>query len=914
MASRAGTAASRKSPAAAVDAQLARYRGMRDFSTTAEPRGGSKHAHSSATELPFVIQKHAATRLHYDFRLGWRGVLKSWAVAKGPSYVVADKRLAVQVEDHPIEYGGFEGTIPKGQYGGGTVMLWDSGTWEPVGDADEGLRTGRLKFILHGEKLKGHWTLVRMHGRAAQESKPNWLLIKEHDEFERKDSAKAIVEESPNSVVTQRSLDAIARDADHVWDSRTGLAAEERAKQAKPQTEPLAAESKARKPAHERPKAQRTATKETTIHLPKGAKKEKLPPFLPPQLASSVEHPPKGADWLHELKLDGYRVQARLESGKVQLLTRSGLDWTHRMPSLADSFKDVPAKSALLDGEVVVLDKDGISSFAALQAAFQDGADGTLLYYVFDLLHLNGYSLRDLPLLERKAALAQLAGSASDGSLRLSEHIRDESAAIYNEACRLGAEGVVSKRADAAYLSGRSASWVKTKCGHRQEFVIGGFTLPAKGGSGLGALLLGYYEGKMLRYAGRTGTGFTHQSQLRIRERLDALLTETNPFAAIEAAARKGARWVKPQLVAEVAFRTWTADKLLRQASFKGLREDKPAREVVREQPKPSAEQSADPQRLAQTAGRKGHATKAAPSGLPRLTHPDKLLDKESGLTKQQLAAYYAAVADRMLPHIADRPLSIVRCPGGTAAKCFFQKHAKEGLPAGLGSVDIADSKGGKPEPYITLSSAPVIPELAQLNVLELHPWGAPASDYEHPDRIIFDLDPDAAIPWKMLAAVAKDVRARLKRLGLASFLKSTGGKGLHIVAPIRPEHDWATVKTFAHQFVLAMEAGKPALYITKMTKAARANRIYLDYLRNERGATAVAPYSPRSRAGVPVSVPMAWSELKAAGPPRCLVAEFDTWKTRLRRDPWAAMPALQQRLTRKAIDAVSPSNAKKRS
>jgi bifunctional non-homologous end joining protein LigD len=870
-----------------VDAQLARYREMRDFATTAEPRGTSKEdAKKISDGLPFVIQKHAATRLHYDFRLGWNGVLKSWAVAKGPSYVVADKRLAVQVEDHPMEYGGFEGTIPKGQYGGGTVMLWDTGTWEPVGDANEGFRTGRLKFILHGHKLKGHWTLIRMGGKAAQESKPNWLLIKEHDEYERPADAPAIVDEEPDSVITHRDLDAISSDSDHVWDSRTGLAADERAKTAA---------------------TQKKSAKKRSIAIPKSAKAETLPKFIPPQLASASERPPTGKSWLHELKLDGYRMQGRLENGKVQLLTRSGLDWTHRMRPIATSLEALSAKAALLDGEIIVLDEHGISSFAALQTAFQEGAKHALHYYVFDLLHLDGHSLRYLPLAERKTLLAHLIEGLDDDAIRLSEHVRDEKAAIFDEACRHGAEGVVSKREDSLYVSGRSASWVKVKCGLRQEFVIGGFTLPSKGGEGLGALLLGYYQDGMLIYAGRTGTGFTQESQKQIRERLESIRSSTNPFVAVGTAERRGALWVKPELVAEVAFSTWTADNLVRQASFKGLRDDKPAKEVVREKPSAGIPNA----RATAAAGKsREHAapvTKAHASlGLPRVTHPDKVIDRESGLTKQQLVAYYAEVGGHILPHIADRPLSIVRCPSGTAAKCFFQKHVKPGLPKGISSVEIVDRKSGKPEPYITLSDANVIPELGQLNVLELHPWGAPASDFEHPDRIIFDLDPDASIDWKTLAATATEVRARFKKLGLESFLKSTGGKGLHIVAPIQCEHDWPIVKDFAHQFVLAMEAENPSLYITKMTKVARTGRIYLDYLRNERGATAVAPFSPRSRNGVPVSVPMAWSELKADAPPRCLVAKLNEWRKRLAHDPWAEMPKIKQRLSQKAIAAVS--------
>ncbi len=925
-----GAPATRSSAAASVDEQLARYRSMRDFSTTAEPAGGHGLAPAVIPPggLPFVIQKHAATRLHYDFRLGWRGVLKSWAVAKGPSYTVKDKRLAVEVEDHPMEYGGFEGTIPKGQYGGGTVMLWDHGTWEPVGDADEGLRTGRLKFILHGEKLKGHWTLIRMGGRAAGEKKPNWLLIKEHDEFERSPEAEAVTEAEPNSVVTGRDLPAIARDEDHVWNSNHGLAADEREKAATPAKASTAA---------------RGSAKGSKVTPPPSTPKERLPDFVPPQLASQVEQPPTGGDWLHELKLDGYRMQARIDHGKVALLTRKALDWTHRMPKLAASLAQLPAKTALLDGEVVVLDAAGLSSFAELQSSFQESTRSELIYYAFDLLHLDGHSLRELPLLARKQVLAQLLSNVDGaGNLRFSDHISDGSEQMFQEACRLGAEGVISKLAESRYVSGRSASWLKVKCSRQQEFVIGGFTLPSDGSDGLGALLLGYYRDGALIYAGRTGTGFTHKSQRLIRERLESLRSDDMPFAAVDTAARRGALWVQPKLVAEVAFRTWTKDAIVRQASFKGLREDKPATEVRREEPAqtgdlaemavaeestaahtpagmssgeektPSAKttrRKPAPARASAKAGAAASQHAQTPVALPsnlRLTHPDKVLDVESGLTKRTLVEYYAATANRILPHIAGRPLSIVRCPGGTSAKCFFQKHVKVGLPKDVGSIDIADKRGGAPEPYITISTPETLIEIAQMSVMELHPWGSKNADYEHPDRLIFDLDPDAAIPWQALAETAEKVRQVLQTLGLTSFLKSTGGKGLHIVAPIEPDYDWNTLKDFAHNFVQAMERENPELYLTKMSKAARKDKIYLDYLRNERGATAVAPYSPRNRSGVPVSIPMAWSDLKKSAAPHLRVAEFQSWLPQLPSDPWEELPHVRQSLTREAMDAIA--------
>jgi bifunctional non-homologous end joining protein LigD len=871
-----------KKAASSVDKQLAKYRSMRDFSTTAEPAGGHSETKES-TSLPFVIQKHAATRLHYDFRLGWRGVLKSWAVAKGPSYVVADKRLAVQVEDHPMEYGGFEGTIPKGQYGGGTVMLWDEGTWEPVGDADEGLKTGRLKFILHGHKLQGHWTLIRMGGRAAQESKPNWLLIKEHDEFERSAKSKPITEEAPDSVVTGRDLTQIGEAEDHIWDSRTGLAADERKAATKIS-----------------PRKKKVALDEYS--------KESMPGFIAPALASANPEPPTGSGWVHELKLDGYRIEAHLRKGKVRLFSRNGLDWTERMSNVADALHSLDVDDAVIEGEVVVLDEKGLSDFAKLQAAFDENKPRSLTYYCFDLLHLNGHNLRDATLVKRKGQLEELLSAAADDILRYSEHLDTDGAAMFSEACRLGAEGIVSKRVDAKYFSGRNANWTKTKCIRQQEFAIGGFTPPSKGGDGLGALLLGYYDGDVFRYAGRAGTGFTQKSGRALRERLEDLKIQRLPFAEVSAMARKDAVWVKPELVAEVQFRTWTEDGMLRQASFKGLREDKSAKETRRENANPGDPVEADipKTKAAPRSESRGHAT-------IRLTHANKIIDAASGLTKQMLADYYEAVAEKMLPHIADRPLSIVRCPDGSRGPCFFQKHVKVGLPKGTGSVDVPDKKTGKIEQYITLSTKEALVGMAQMNVLELHPWGSRNDKLEEPDRLVFDLDPDESLPWEVLAESAEEVRKRLQKIGLKSFLKGTGGKGLHIVAAIDPEpaHDWVLIKEFAHAFVQQMEAANPKRYLTKMTKSARTGKIYLDYLRNERGATAVAPYSPRKRSTMPVSVPFAWSVLKEAVMPRYLVANFEQWLPTLKPDPWKALPEMRQKLTPKTLESVGIHHSK---
>ena len=891
-------------PAKSTRDQLARYRSMRDFKVTREPAGGS-NAPNKAEGLPFVIQKHAATRLHYDFRLGWNGVLKSWAVAKGPSFVPSDKRLAVQVEDHPMEYGGFEGIIPKGQYGGGTVMLWDRGTWEPHVDVDEGLRKGSLKFAMHGEKMKGNWALVRMGGRAANESKPNWLLIKEHDAEERSTDEKPITEAAPDSVLSGRTMDAIARDGDRVWDSnRGGDSGGERAVVKKPETAAKATRARAEKSAGSKAGQTRSGA---AVKAPAKAPKEELPKFISPQLATLAKAPPSGERWVHELKLDGYRVQARIDGKKksVQLLTRTGLDWTHRMKTVAEAVRALDVDSAVLDGEVVVLQEDGSSSFAALQASFQEGAKHPLTYFVFDLLHLNGKNLRELPLVERKKLLAELLGEGGQGEVRLSEHLEGNAEHIFREACRLGSEGIVSKLADAPYTPGRSGSWLKAKCYLEQEFVIGGFTLPSNETYGVGALILGYYRNGKLVYAGRTGTGFTQKTHKELRDRLEKIKSKERPFDDVPAGVSRGVLWVKPELVAQVSFSTWTADNLVRQASFKGLREDKPAKTVSREQARePEQAASAEPKR-AKAAGKAVAATrrakgKADPDGeaLPiRLTHPDKVLDETSGVTKADLARYYEAIAPYILPYIADRPLTLVRCVDGSGKPCFYQKHKNQMLSGSFDGVEVVDKKSGKPELYITLSNEKAIVELAQIAVLEVHPWGSRNETMEMPDRLIFDLDPDAAVPWETIAASALEVRKRLSKIGLKSFVKSTGGKGLHVVAPIRPEHAWAEVKQFAHEFVLEMEKSQPRTFLTKMTKAARTGKIYLDYLRNERGATAVAPFSPRARAGLPVAVPLSWSELTSETAPRYTVADFGEWKNRLKRDPWKEMQSLDQRL-----------------
>jgi bifunctional non-homologous end joining protein LigD len=885
------------SPSEAVDEQLARYRAMRDFSLTAEPSGGTQK--ESAGELPFVIQKHAATRLHYDFRLGWQGVLKSWAVAKGPSYYVGDKRLAVQVEDHPMEYGGFEGTIPKGQYGGGTVMVWDQGTWEPQGDANEGFKTGRLKFILHGQKLKGKWTLVRMGGRAAREAKPNWLLIKEHDVYERAADEEPITESEPDSAVTGRSIEEIGAQEDHVWQSKV--------------TE------KKRNLSRLQQKLQFSRSGGKQVIAPDRSSvlsdiaKEKMPDFIPPHLATTVSAPPEGDDWLHELKLDGYRIQLHIEekAGKreTKVYTRKGLDWTHRMPDIAKTAAQLPVKSALIDGEVVVLDASGKTSFADLQAAFQDEKHAHLTYFGFDLLHLDGHNLRGLALDKRKAILEGLLGELDDDSiLRYSQHIRSRGDETFRNACDLGAEGIVSKLADSKYTSGRSKTWLKAKCIHQQEFVIGGFTPPGDDGRGIGSLLLGYYQDSKLEYAGRTGTGFTQATHKMLRKHLEELRQTRSPFSGeLAAEEKKDAIWVKPELVAEVQFATWTGDHRVRQASFQGLREDKDPKEIRREEPvampKPPRTRKEKPQAESNEKPNKKSANVL--EGF-HLTNPNKILDEETRLTKLQLAEYCFEISDHLLPHIAGRPLSIVRCPEGSGKPCFFQKHIGQGVAKGVESVPVPNKKDKGSEEYITVSTQEGLVGLAQMGVLEIHPWGSRNDALETPDRIIFDLDPDPEIEWKILAESAVEVRDVLKELGLVSFVKSTGGKGLHVVAPIHAKHEWPEVKDFTRNVVSILEAMRPDQYLIKMTKSARKGRIFLDYLRNDRGSTAIAPYSPRGRKGVRVAIPLHWEELRKGNPTQFSVANFDTWKKRLKDDPWEELPHTKQSLTEKAMRAAA--------
>jgi bifunctional non-homologous end joining protein LigD len=837
---------------------LARYNEKRDFTKTSEPKGIPKKRAGHC----YLIQKHAARRLHYDFRLELDGTLKSWAVTRGPSLDPHDRRLAVEVEDHPIAYGSFEGTIPKGQYGGGTVMLWDTGTWEPIGDPQEGLDKGKLEFILHGKRLQGEWTLVRMKNRG--EKRNNWLLIKRSDEFARPDDQDKFLEKNITSIVSSRRMEEIAANSNRVWQSNRG---EEKDK-----------------PAFK--------------HKIKKGKPKILPPFRGPQLATLVDTMPPGPQWVHEIKFDGYRVLAYIQDGKARLLTRTGLDWTKRFHPLDKFLAKLPSQTAIVDGEVVALDKEGASSFKSLQKILSGDEKGQLQYYAFDLPYLDGEDLASLPLLERKKKLqALLAGS--NGPLFYSEHFSGGGEKFLKKLCGMRIEGAVSKRADAPYVNGRSKTWLKTKCHQRAEFVIGGFTLPTHKERGIGALLLGYYKDGDFVYAGKVGTGFDTQTSSDLRKKLNALAQKEMPFAKIQADGKRGAQWVKPQLVCEVEFTEWTSDGRLRHPSYQGLREDKPARDVHRDKPVPI--KNVKEKGMAKAAGKSADGEVA---GI-RISHPDRMIYPGSKITKLRLAEYYHEIADYILPYVANRPLSMVRCPGGTGEPCFFQRHVAQGQ-----SPHLYDAKVGvkdRTETYVMIKDVKGLITLIQWGVIELHPWGCRADQPQLPDQIIFDLDPDPALHFKLVMNGIKDIRARMEEFGLESFVKTTGGKGLHIVIPIARKYTWPAIKAFAKAIALSMEHDNPELYIAKSSKAGRKGKIFVDYLRNDLTSTAVAPYSARAREGAPVAVPLAWGELTPSLKPAQLTIETVPQRlAKLKRDPWKNFYSLKQKLSARHLSALN--------
>ncbi len=988
---------------------LTTYARKRNFKKTAEPgpRMAPKAGHS------FVIQKHDASHLHYDFRLELGGVLKSWAVPKGLSLDPADKRLAVEVEDHPVAYGTFEGTIPEGEYGGGTVLLWDRGTWstdEP--DPAAALERGKLTFNLAGEKLQGGWTLARMHGRGSG-GKNNWLIIKQHDDHER--PGASIVDERPESVKTGRDLEAIAA-GDDVW---TSGGASKRAKKVDKQSPRAAAEarsasassgtaSRAKKAGKEtsRPQQQspapnsraRQAAKSASLRTqsktrapdvssaksnPTPASKRKtswnksstrktssrvktpalaapevdpaaiplarrapFPSNLPPQLCTPAEHAPGGEGWVHEVKFDGYRFLAYISGGSARLITRGGKDWTAKFPGIAHELAQLPVETAIIDGEACVVDSHGRSSFQKLQGAIKDPASHQVHLFAFDLLYLDGHDLTRATLLDRKAALAAIIAGGARDIVRYSDHSVGEGDRLFEQACKLGLEGIVSKRADSPYITARTTSWLKIKCGHRQEFIIIGHTPPQRSRKHFGSLLLAAHndQGKLV-YTGHVGTGFSDAFLGELMARMKPLARTKSPLDIPAPSTEvRGARWITPSLVAEIAFTEWTDDGRLRHPAFKGMREDKDAKLVKIEHPvdpavatdarrsspprgpgrvakaraprprsgaEPSAPESfqspAPPTRKTKapaasrpSANSRGKSA-PAPGGPPVLsgvtiTSPTRVVFPDNGLTKLDLARYYDAVAERMLPYIQNRPLSTLRCPEGRKGSCFFQKHTAATFHEPVKSVRIEESSGLAD--YITIDSRAGLVALIQYGVIEIHPWGSRNDLPDRPDMITIDLDPGEGTTFNDVKAGATLARAILTAAGLTSFLKTSGGKGLHIVVPFDRRVEWDHAKAFAHSVALKMEREQPRKYLSTMSKQQRVGRIFVDYLRNGRGATSVAAYSVRAREGAPISMPLAWKDL----PGLTSANQFtvNTWmasKDARRADPWKDFFTTRQKL-----------------
>lgn len=855
---------------------LEEYRRKRDFRKTPEPAGAALDRHADAG-LSFVIQKHAARRLHYDFRLELDGVLKSWAVPKGPSLDPSEKRLAVHVEDHPLDYGAFEGVIPEGEYGGGTVLLWDRGIWVPLNsDPQEAYRKGSLKFTLVGEKLHGNWALVRMGGKAANERHENWLLIKERDDEALPQSGDAVVADNPLSVASGRSMDAIAADRDRVWHSN--------------------------RDDNEKPPVQTVAPESIS-----GARERRMPRDLKPQLASVATKAPDGPEWLHEIKYDGYRLLARIEDGKARLITRGGLDWTAKFPALARCLGELPLDTALIDGELVHLEADGTTSFSGLQDAISSGKTDALNFFAFDLLYRDGWDLTGAALEDRKAALAGIVSPQAQGMLRYSDHQLDHGPEFFERACGFELEGIVSKRRADPYRPGRSRGWLKIKCRNRDEFVVVGYTDPDGSREGFGALLVGYYDPqKKLRYAGRVGTGFNNAQLIALHRRLASLAKRDPTVTLPKGVSRKGVHWIEPSLVAEVEFATWTADAIIRQASFQGLREDKDAAEVsydpksraVAAAPKPQPKRAAA--RAAEAMVKKAEAPEPerARDGSMifegvRLTHPDRVLYPGTKLTKLDVARYYAAIQAWVLPELSRRLLTLVRSPA-VGMKTFYQKHIGDEAPEAIKRFNIDGQ--AEPEIYPYIEDLPGLVGLVQMGVLEIHPWGSRVNKLELPDRVTMDLDPDEGLPWQRVIEAAIDVRDALAGIGLQSFAKTTGGKGLHVVIPLTPKLDWDQVKAFAKWLADSFVAQRPEDFTANMAKRARHGRIYIDYLRNGRGATAVGLYTPRARPGAPVSMAVSWDEIEKGVRPDEFTVETVPQRLAARAaDPWAEIGKLRQ-------------------
>ena len=838
---------------------IATYRAKRDFAKTSEPVG--KKAVPISSKLRFVIRRHDATRLHYDFRLELDGVLKSWAVTRGPSLDPHDKRLAVEVEDHPLEYGDFEGTIPKGQYGGGTVQLWDRGYWIPEGDPHDGLKRGDLKFSLEGERLQGGWVLVRMKNDRLGGKRTNWLLIKHRDAAAREGDGDALLS-APESIASGNSLDEIA------------------AGKGNAPTPFITRKSGAKGAMRGTGSVKKPALSSTATPLPR---------FIEPQLCKLVERATSQPGWAHEIKFDGYRMQLRVENSDAQLRTRKGLDWTTRFAGIAKTASLLP--DCLLDGEVVALDKHGAPDFAALQAALSDHQTDELIFFAFDLLFIEGDDLRQMPLRDRKARLkALLAKSKPPPNLRYVDHFEAAGDAVLQSACKMHIEGIVSKRLDAPYQSGRGMDWTKAKCRGGHEVVIGGWISE---GTRFRSLLAGVHRGKKLVYIGRVGTGFGAETVRRLVPRLEEVESKTSPFAAgASPPDEANMHWARPELVAEIEFAGWTGAGMVRQAAFKGLREDKPAAEVEAEKPAQAART------------RIVKPEPSAPRGMVvvmgvSISNPDKPLwpDEDPPVTKGDLARYYEAVGEWMIDHIMGRPCSIVRAPDGIGGEKFFQRHAMPGSSHLLKLVTVS----GDRKPYLQIDQVEALAAIAQLSAVELHPWNCQPGDPDLPGRLVFDLDPAPDVPFERVIEAAVELRERLEGFGLSGFCKTTGGKGLHVVTALAPDKkspDWPAAKTFAKEICRRLAADQPDRFIMTMSKKDRGGRIFLDYLRNDRMATAVAPLSPRAREGATVSMPVDWPQVRAGLDPKRFTVR--TAPALLRKNlPWkdyakSAMPLRQ--------------------
>jgi len=946
-----------------VDDSLASYWKKRDFSVTAEPRG--KVAGKGAS-LGFVVQKHAASRLHYDFRLELDGTLKSWAVPKGPSYDPADKRMAVQVEDHPLAYAGFEGIIPAGQYGAGSVIVWDRGVWVPDGDPSASYRAGKLKFELRGEKLAGRWTLVRMHGHEGERQIP-WLLIKEKDDKARPASEFNLVEEMPDSVVSGVPLDpaALAKSSGRAGSRTAGRAAGGAPKRVsatkfadggKPAgdgkapsaagassagstSEVVHALDEASKPvSRKRPpsKAVRTQTETGEIGaeaaaIPERAVRAALPLSLAPQLATLVDSPPAGDDWLYEIKFDGYRILARVDRiGKesdVRLFTRAGNDWTAKFKTLAKAVADLKLPSGWLDGEIVIAGPEGRTDFQALQNAIDSRAVDAIQFFIFDLPFYAGYDLRQAALADRRALLRSLMEANASPLLRFSESFEAEPHELLGAACKLQLEGVIGKKADAAYVSARSRSWIKLKCTRRQEFVIGGYTDPKGSRSGFGALLLGVHdEHGQLKYAGNVGTGFDEKTLAAIKARLDKLASSSNPFHALPRSVK--GHWVEPKLVGEVSFTEWTGDGHLRHPVFHALRTDKDPRTIVHEVAAhgDEVEKALDSEASEKHSGRlekpskaPAKVTKAATNaaaktavipaentagkdaGKParktssiKVSNPGRVIDPSTGLTKLDLVEFYERVAEHLLPHLKGRPVSLVRGPAGIDKQLFFQRHPDTLKIPGVRQLE-PSLWAGHPG-LMEISTTGAIVAAAQFNVIEVHTWNAKSDAIEKPDRIIFDLDPGEGVEWRQMVEAAQLAKALFDELKLKSFLKTSGGKGLHVVVPLAPRDDWDTVYDFSARIVTQLAKTIPQRFVDKSGPKNRVGKIFVDYLRNSKGATTASAFSARARPGMGVSVPVLWDELTAlTSSDQWTIANIGDRLAAVNSDPWTGYHRVRQ-------------------